>query len=113
MKKLAAQALAFQYQLQLENAQAILNANNAALDTIDKALKDIIETNQKLQMINGMMENDVFYRQQDFPSWVLNETTWTWESPIGDAPTDGIYSWDEEAYNEDNTTGWVLVHGRG
>ena len=59
MKKLAAQALAFQYQLQLENAQAILNANNAALDTIDKALKDIIETNQKLQMINGMMESAV------------------------------------------------------
>jgi hypothetical protein len=59
MKKLAAQALAFQYQLQLENAQAILNANNAALDTIDKALKDIIETNQKLQMINGMMADAV------------------------------------------------------
>jgi hypothetical protein len=59
MKKLTAQALAFQYQLQLENAQAILNANNAALDTIDKALKDIIETNQKLQMINGMMADAV------------------------------------------------------
>lgn len=59
MKKLAAQALAFQYQLQLENAQAILNINNAALDTIDKALKDIIEANQKLQMINGMMADAV------------------------------------------------------
>jgi hypothetical protein len=59
MKKLAAQALAFQYQLQLENAQAILNANNTALDTIDKALKDIIEINQKLQMINGMMADAV------------------------------------------------------
>jgi len=59
MKKLAAQALAFQYQLQIENAQAVLNANNAALDMIDKALKDIIETNQKLQMINGMMADAV------------------------------------------------------
>jgi len=59
MKKLAAQALAFQYQLQIENAQAILNANNTALDTIDKALKDIIEINQKLQMINGMMADAV------------------------------------------------------
>ena len=59
MKKLAAQALAFQYQLQLENAQAILNANNATLDIIDKALKEIIETNQKLQMINGMMADVV------------------------------------------------------
>ena len=59
MKKLAAQALAFQYQLQLENAQAILNANNATLDIIDKALKETIETNQKLQMINGMMADAV------------------------------------------------------
>jgi len=59
MKKLAAQALAFQYQLQIENAQAVLNANNAALDMIDKALKDIIETNQKLQMINDMIANAV------------------------------------------------------
>jgi hypothetical protein len=59
MKKLAAQALAFQYQLQIENAQAILNANNTTLDTIDKALKDIIEINQKLQMINGMMADAV------------------------------------------------------
>lgn len=58
-------------------------------------------------------ENDVFYRQPDFPSWVLNKTTWTWESPLGEKPADGVYRWDEEAYNEDNTTGWVLVHGPG
>ena len=38
MKKLAAQALAFQYQLQIENAQAVLNNSNAALNLIDQSL---------------------------------------------------------------------------
>jgi hypothetical protein len=39
--------------------------------------------------------NDVFYSPQPYPSWVLNQTTWTWESPVP-YPTDGnIYFWDE------------------
>jgi hypothetical protein len=39
--------------------------------------------------------NDVFYDNQPFPSWILNQTTWTWEAPIP-YPTDGKdYSWDE------------------
>jgi len=59
MKKLAAQALAFQYQLQIENAQAVLNANNIALDMIDKALKDITEANDKLKILNTMMADAV------------------------------------------------------
>ena len=59
MKKLAAQALAFQYQLQIENAKALLNANNTALDMIDKALKDVIEANEKLKILNDMMADAV------------------------------------------------------
>jgi len=59
MKKLAAQALAFQYQLQIENGQAVLNANNIALDMIDKALKDITEANDKLKILNTMMADAV------------------------------------------------------
>jgi hypothetical protein len=40
-------------------------------------------------------KNDVFYASQPFPSWVLNESTWTWEAPTP-MPTDGkVYSWDE------------------
>jgi hypothetical protein len=40
-------------------------------------------------------KNDVFYAPQPFPSWLLNETTWTWESPTP-YPTDNkMYSWDE------------------
>lgn len=39
--------------------------------------------------------NDVFYAPQPFPSWVLNQSTWTWESPV-ERPSDGdLYSWDE------------------
>jgi hypothetical protein len=39
-------------------------------------------------------ENDVFYAPQPYPSWVLNQSTWLWESPVP-MPTDGIYYWDE------------------
>lgn len=47
--------------------------------------------------------NDVFYAPQPFPSWVLNNTTWTWEAPTP-YPTDGkIYTWDEA------TTSWKVV----
>lgn len=39
--------------------------------------------------------NDVFYASQPYPSWILNQTTWLWESPIA-YPTDGqFYNWDE------------------
>lgn len=47
--------------------------------------------------------NDVFYAPSPFPSWVLNESAWTWESPVP-YPTDGKkYGWDEP------TLSWVLV----
>ena len=45
--------------------------------------------------------NDVFYAPQPFPSWILNNTTWSWESPTP-YPNDGKrYTWDEA------TTSWV------
>ncbi len=40
--------------------------------------------------------NDVFYAPKPYPSWLLNETTWTWESPIPYPTDDKRYSWDEE-----------------
>ena len=47
--------------------------------------------------------NDVFYAPQPYPSWILNQTTWTWEAPIA-MPTDGkVYNWDEA------TTSWIEV----
>ena len=59
MKKLAAQALAFQYQLQIENAQAVLNNSNAALNLIDQSLHDIITANEKLKTLNTMMSSAI------------------------------------------------------
>ena len=31
-------------------------------------------------------DNNIFYSKKPYPSWVLNTTTATWHSPIGDAP---------------------------
>jgi len=48
--------------------------------------------------------NDVFYNQQPFPSWTLNNTTWTWEAPTPMPVAEGkIYTWDEA------TVSWVEV----
>lgn len=58
---------------------------------------------------------DAFILPKPYESWVLNSETCDWESPIGDAPPlteaqDGFYyTWDEDAYQADNTTGWVLT----
>jgi hypothetical protein len=47
--------------------------------------------------------NDVFYAPQPFASWVLNQTSWTWEAPVA-MPADGKpYVWDEV------TTSWKEV----
>lgn len=59
MKKLAAQALAFQYRLQIENAQTILNNNNAALNMVDQALHDMISATEKLKTLNDMMTHSI------------------------------------------------------
>ena len=47
--------------------------------------------------------NDVFIPPKPFDSWVLNESTWLWDSPIS-YPSDGKeYNWNEE------TTSWDEV----
>jgi hypothetical protein len=47
--------------------------------------------------------NDVFYAPSPFPSWTLNNTTWTWDPPVAH-PSDGkLYSWNEELKN------WVEI----
>jgi len=47
--------------------------------------------------------NDVFYAPQPFASWLLNETTWTWEAPTPMPTDDKIYTWDEAI------TSWLEV----
>ena len=59
---------------------------------------------------------NAFIPPSPFPSWVLVEETADCVSPLGAAPTlteeqitsRSFYRWNEEAYQADNTTGWVL-----
>jgi len=61
-------------------------------------------------------ELNAFIAPSPFPSWTLVEETADWVSPLGAAPTlteeqitsRSFYRWNEEAYQADNTTGWVL-----
>lgn len=40
--------------------------------------------------------HDVFYPPKMYNSWVINESTWTWESPVAE-PDDGkLHVWNEE-----------------
>ena len=87
------------------------------------------DTNWKQTSYNGNMrvryagigysynaELDAFVPPQPFASWTLDNGTADWVSPLGAAPalTDeqteagSYYRWDEDAYQADNTTGWVL-----
>ena len=69
-------------------------------------------------------DNNIFWPKKPYPSWVKNLTTASWDGPHS-APelTDEqksqneamthqwSYVWDEEAYQADNTAGWVLSNG--
>ena len=47
--------------------------------------------------------NDVFYQPQPFPSWILDESTWTWVAPVAMPIDDKLYNWNE------STQSWDLV----
>ena len=58
---------------------------------------------------------DAFVPPQPYASWTLDNATADWVSPITQPTlTDeqqaamSYYRWDEDAYQADNTTGWVL-----
>ena len=57
-------------------------------------------------------DNNIFYPKKPYASWVLNTTTATWHSPIGDAPDDLTdeekaagthYVWNEVGQSWDKT----------
>ena len=61
---------------------------------------------------------DAFIPPTPYASWVLDETTCLWGAPIampedaGTEDADGniiTYTWDEDAHQADNATGWVQV----
>lgn len=52
---------------------------------------------------------DAFIPPKPYNSWTLNNDTCLWEAPLT-YPTDGkLYNWDENAYQANNTTGWIEV----
>ena len=62
------------------------------------------------------LDRNAFIPAQPFPSWVINNITIDWESPIAEPTlTDAeiadnkYYSWNESLYQSDNTKGWVLI----
>ena len=56
-------------------------------------------------------DNNIFYGKKPYASWVLNTTTASWHSPIGDAPeltdeekaADSHYEWNEDGKSWDLT----------
>lgn len=61
-------------------------------------------------------ELDAFILPKKYESWTLDEVTKDWVSPLGESPElteeqlqlGKYYRWDENSYQADNTTGWVL-----
>ena len=60
-------------------------------------------------------EHDIFHPARPYASYTLNTTTGMWDAPLAqpeltDEQRDAgsYYRWDEDAYQADNTTGWVL-----
>ena len=48
-------------------------------------------------------QRDAFISPKPFDSWVLNEETCTWESPVPYPSDDNLYEWNEE------TQSWDLI----
>ena len=64
----------------------------------------------------GVGSTDIFITQQPYASWTVGVSTAQWYSPIPEpALTDderaagSYYTWDESAYQADNTVGWALT----
>ena len=60
-------------------------------------------------------EHDIFHPARPYASHTLNTTTGMWDPPIpqpelteAEAEAMSYYRWDEDAYQADNTAGWVL-----
>ena len=60
---------------------------------------------------------DAFIRPKPYESWILDTSIADWTAPINkpDLTQEQIdagyyYEWDEDAYQADNTTGWILIN---
>jgi hypothetical protein len=55
-------------------------------------------------------DNDVFIAPKPYASWVMNESTWTWEAPVDkpDLTEEEVAANSYYVWNED-TTSWDLI----
>ena len=51
-------------------------------------------------------DNNIFYSKKPYPSWVLDVSTATWNSPIGDAP---VLTSEQQVQNEASTHDWYYT----
>lgn len=87
----------------------VTNVTDATQDFID-SLPDSdqwVESNAGVIGYTYKPSTGVFTPPRPFSSWTLDEINNVWEAPI--ARPSGAYRWDEDAYQADNTTGWVAV----
>ena len=60
---------------------------------------------------------DAFVSRKPHNSWILNQESLVWESPLGPYPdlteeqksNHLLYSWNEELHQSDDTKGWELI----
>lgn len=119
-------------QVLVVNNSDILDDNNVEQESLGVAfLQNLLgsDTTWKQTSYNGNIrknyagigytydaERDAFIPPQPFASWLIDEVTCLWAAPI-DRPTltqeqidaGSFYTWDEAAYQADNTQGWVLI----
>ena len=51
---------------------------------------------------------DKFISPQLYPSWALDGND-DWQAPVAKPDDEKLYNWDEDAYQADNSTGWVEI----
>ncbi len=83
---------------------ALSDANKTIYTNYRTALRDVPA--QDGFPANALPEGP---HQQPYASWTYDATNFVWDAPL-DKP-DGESHWNEEAYQEDNTTGWISIGG--
>ena len=90
----------------------------AEIDSDNKVINTIVASESFIVSLNGIFiectestkigslgmtynkEKNKFIHAKPFSSWILDEETSEWNSPVGDKPNDGkLYMWDESAQN--------------
>ena len=83
-----------------------LNANSVELGSL---------TTTQRNALSSVATHDIFHPAKPYASHTLNTTTGHWDPPIPqpelseeEVAAMSYYRWDEDAYQADNTTGWIL-----